>query len=113
MAILYVGRCKHCGFQVHSEDLSAFKSLMGSHLNKSHGEDYLFTSEIPLKDFENFTIARIRDTEVIATLLSVFRNRGYWKAIRTHPQLQTTLFSGLSRGENSLSEILRQISARG
>jgi hypothetical protein len=87
--------------------------LMATHLNTSHRQDYLFTATIPIKDFEDFTVTRIRDSETIATLLSVFRNRGYWKAIRTHPQLQTTLFSGLSRGENSLSEILQQISARG
>lgn len=112
MAILYVGQCKSCGFQVHSEDSTEFKRLMATHLNTSHRQDYLFTSKIPIKDFEDFTVTRIRDSETVATLLSVFHNRGYWKAIRKHPQLQT-LFSGLSRGENSLSEILRQISARG
>jgi len=130
MSILYVGTCKSCGFQVHSEDSADFKTLMATHLNTSHGQDYLFTANIPIKDFEDFTVVRIRDSETIATLLSVFHNRGYWKAIRTHPdakpcrkeclgnniihkdsgtrlcdicehnpQLQTTLFSGLSSGE--------------
>ena len=112
MVILYVGTCKSCGFQVHSKDFTDFKRLMATHLNTSHGQDYLFVASIPLKDFEDFTVVLIRDSETIATLLSVFHNRGYWKAIRAHPQLQT-LFSGLSRGENSLSEILRQHSARG
>jgi len=110
--ILYIGQCKSCGFQVHSKDCADFKRLMATHLNTSHGQDYLFIRQIPLKDFEDFTITRIRDAEMIATLLPVFHNRGYWKAIRTHPQLQT-LFSGLSSGENSLSEILRQHSVRG
>jgi len=111
--MLYIGQCR-CGFQVYSTDCTAFKRLMAGHRNKSHGEDYLFVSQIPLKDFnEIFWITRVRDPEVVKVTLGVIGNRGYWKAIRLHPQLQNLLFSGLSSGENSLSEILRLHSARG
>ena len=110
--LLYIGKCR-CGFQVHSKDCQEFKSLMAQHLNKSHGGDYVFVSKIPLGDFEDFVISRVRDPELVYTLDAVFGNRGYWKAIRSHPALQNILFSGLGSGENSLSEILRLHSARG
>ena len=111
--MLYVGKCKHCGFLVHSKDCHEFKSLMAKHLNDSHRGDYDFVSKIPLKDFEDFVISRIHDAEIVANLETVMKNRGFWRAIRSHPSLQNILFSGLGGRENSLSEILRQNSARG
>ena len=88
---------------------------MARHLNKSHGEDYEFVSQISLKDFNVlFRLDRVHDPAIVKVLLGVLGKRGYWKAIRIHPQLQNILFSGLSSGEkNSLSEILRLHSARG
>lgn len=113
--MLYAGQCRRCGFQVYSIDCTGFKRLMAQHLNKSHGEDYEFVSQITLKDFDalGFRIDRVHDPAIVKVLLGVMGNRGYWKAIRLHPPLQNLLFSGLSSGENSLSEILRLHSARG
>lgn len=112
--MLYAGQCRRCGFQVYSIDCTGFKSLMARHLNKSHGEDYDFVSQITLKDFNVlFRLDRVHDPAIVKVLLGVLGKRGYWKAIRFHPQLQNLLFSGLSSGENSLSEILRLHSARG
>lgn len=111
--MLYVGKCRQCGFQVHSKDCLAFKSLMAQHLNTSHEGDYYLVTRIPLGDFEDFVISRVKDAELVWTLDAVFGNKGYWKAIRSHPALQNIPFSGLGSGENSLSEILRQHSARG
>ena len=111
--LLYVGKCRQCGFQVHSKDCLTFKTLMAQHLNSSHSGDYDFVAGIRLGDFEDFVISRVRDAELVWTLEAVFGNRGYWRAIRSHPSLQNILFSGLGSGENSLSEILRLHSARG
>lgn len=86
---------------------------MAQHLNKSHGGDYVFVSKIPLGDFEDFVISRVKNADLVCMLEAVFGNRGYWKAVRSHPTLQNIPFSGLGSGENSLSEILRLHSARG
>jgi hypothetical protein len=96
--MLYVGRCR-CGFVVQSEDCQAFKSLMAGHMNRSHGQDYLFVSGVPLKDFEDFTIVRLKDKQTVKLMKAVVGTRGYWKAIRLYPSLRNILFSGLSSGE--------------
>jgi hypothetical protein len=76
-----------------------FKTVMTQHLNKSHNGDYVFSVQIPLADFEDFLISRVRDPEVVATLETVMHNKGFWKAIRFHPTLQNIPFSGLGDGE--------------
>jgi hypothetical protein len=86
---------------------------MATHLNGSHRADYEFVANIRLSDFEDFLITRIKDSEIVGTLETVLNNVGFWRAIRRHPTLQNIPFSGLGDRENSLSEILRQNSARG
>jgi hypothetical protein len=80
---------------------------MAGHRNKSHQDDYELVAEIPITDFkDNFVIIRIRHAGEVKAFLGIVNNPAYWKVIRKFPKIQNTLFSGLSNGENSLSEIL-------
>lgn len=97
--MLYVAKCRHCGFIVSSSDAIAVKQLMAGHLNKSHSGDYDLVATIPLNDFkDDFIFDRVKDKETAQLLMSVMKNRGFWIAIRKNPELQS-LFSGLSSGE--------------
>lgn len=92
--MLYVGKCRDCGFLVFSEDCLTFKSNMAHHRNKSHRATYEFVAGVSLKDFKDeFYIDRIRDQETVKLMLSVVSNSGFWKAIRCFPELQQSLFS--------------------
>ena len=86
--MFYIGRCHRCGFIVSNADCQLFKSLMAQHMNQSHGQDYCFVHAIPLMDFEDFTIIRIRDSDTFGIPLeTIFGNKGFWVAIRTHPDV--------------------------
>jgi hypothetical protein len=56
---------------------------MANHMNHSHGQDYTFVNAIPLKDFEDFTVIRIRDNDIFGVPLeTIVSNKGFWVAIR-------------------------------
>ena len=97
--MLYVGKCKDCGYIVQSQDISTFKDSMAKHRNGSHKEFWVFVKKIPLHDFDNFSIVRFSDKETVSTLERVINNVGFWKAIRKFPSLQNIPFSGLGSRE--------------
>jgi hypothetical protein len=97
--MLYVGKCKDCGYIVKSQDVSTFKDCMAKHRNKSHRESWAFVVRIPLHDFDCFSIVRFTDEETVGTLERVINNVGFWKAIRKFPSLQKIPFSGLGDRE--------------
>jgi len=112
--MLYVGKCKDCGYIVQNQDISSFKDSMAKHRNDSHKESWVFVKKLPLHDFDNFSIVRFSDKETVSTLERVISNIGFWKAIRKCPTLQNIPFSGLGDREKTAFLIpLRQNSARG
>ena len=97
--MLYVGKCKECGYIVQSQDISTFKNSMAKHRNDSHKECWVFVKKIALHDFDCFSIVRFSDKETVSTLARVINNVGFWKAIRKFPSLQNIPFSGLGSRE--------------
>jgi hypothetical protein len=109
--ILYVGRCRRCAFQTHSLFCKDFKKSIADHLSRSHHESYGYdyddydydpehpkprlrvaVSQLPLEAFRDtflITVFKPKRNDLegqhqIQMLISVFKNRGYWKAIRSH-----------------------------
>ncbi|MGA2767988.1 MAG: hypothetical protein ABSF24_06695 [Candidatus Bathyarchaeia archaeon] len=99
--MLNVGKCRSCGFVVHHLSTPDFKALMNGHLSRSHpSEAFDFPLHVTMTDFKAlFIIVRVTKEEEIEGTLRVLQNRGYWVAIRNHPQLQNILVSGLGIGE--------------
>jgi hypothetical protein len=77
---------------------------MNGHLSQSHpSEAFDFPLHVAMTDYKAlFTIVRVTKEEEIVNVLRVLQNRGYWVAIRSHPQLQNILVSGLGNGEFKL-----------
>jgi len=81
--MLYVGKCKECSFIVSAEDYISFKQEMATHLEKSHKLDIGFTFDIPLKDFDSFSIMRIRNNFVAVNLRVAMMTKSFWRTQRT------------------------------
>jgi hypothetical protein len=77
---------------------------MNGHLSRSHpSEAFDFPLHVTMKDYKAlFSVVRVTDKEETVGVLRVLQNRGYWVAIRNHPQLQNILVSGLGNGEFKL-----------
>ena len=83
MIMLYLAKCKSCNHLTVSEDILNVKSSLASHLNKSHGGDFIFVVDIPLSDFQDsFTISRIRDAETIRWIRLAMKNNALWDFFR-------------------------------
>ena len=81
--MLYVGVCALCGFLVIADDVLAFKQEIATHFDKSHGSDFgAFVSHVPLKEFEQMLIVRIRDIQEIATIKESMKNPKFWHTFR-------------------------------
>ena len=101
--MLYVAKCRRCGYLVHNKACPDLKADLSRHLNVSHREGYDFPLQVTMKDYKaSFVITTIHDAKEAEGILSVINNRGFWVAIRSHPQLENTLFSGLGNGEFKL-----------
>ena len=81
--MLYIGVCALCGFLVTSDDVLAFKQDIATHFDKSHGADFgAFVSHVPLKEFEQIFVFRIRDVQEIATIKESMKNPKFWHTFR-------------------------------
>jgi len=81
--MLYVGVCCLCGFLVIAEDILAFKQEIASHFDKSHGTDFgAFVSHVPLREFEEIFVFRIRDKQEIARVKEAKKNPKFWHTFR-------------------------------
>jgi hypothetical protein len=86
--MLYFGICKLCGFVVHSLDVTAFKQKIADHFDKSHKLDYgCFVADIPLREFEDVRIIRIRNPVDIRSMLQAVKNPRFWHSFRNHERL--------------------------
>ena len=80
--MLYCGLCI-CGFLVMAEDILAFKQEIATHFDKSHGTDFgAFVSHIPLKEFEEMFIWRIRNKQRILQIKESMKNPKFWHKTR-------------------------------
>ena len=81
--MLYVGVCCLCGFLVIAEDILEFKQEIASHFDKSHGTDFgAFVSHVPLREFEEIFVFRIRDRQEIARVKEAKKNPKFWHTFR-------------------------------
>ncbi len=81
--MLYLGVCALCGFLMIAEDILAFKQEIATHFDKSHGSDFgAFVSHVPLKEFEQILIVRVRDSQEIATIKEAKKNPKFWHTFR-------------------------------
>ena len=81
--MLYIGVCALCGFLVIAEDILAFKQEIATHFDKSHGSDFgAFVSHIPLKEFEQISIRRVRNKQEIAMVKQSINNPKTWHTFR-------------------------------
>ncbi len=81
--MLYLGICDLCGFLLIAGDILAFKQEIASHFDTSHGTDYgAFVSHVPLKEFEEILIFRIRDKQEIARVKEAKKNPKFWHTFR-------------------------------
>ena len=81
--MLYVGVCALCGFLIIAEDILAFKQDIASHFDKSHGTDFgAFVFHVPLREFEEILIRRIRDRQEIAMVKESMKNPKMWHTFR-------------------------------
>ena len=77
--MLYCGVCDLCGFLLINEDILAFKQAIATHFNKSHGYDFgCFVSHIPLREFEQIFIWKIRDKQQILQIKNSMKNPNFW-----------------------------------
>jgi len=60
---------------------------MAEHRSTSHKENFVFVADIRLKDFENFTITRIRNKHGQKMLKTLLETKGYYKFYRNLGQL--------------------------
>ena len=80
--MLYVVRCRLCNFLMLSVSSWMIKQRIAEHFTKSHGSDYLFVADVPLKDFEEVTIVRIRDKDTIQMLLKASKTKRFYHVYR-------------------------------
>jgi len=81
--MLYVGVCALCGFLVIAGDILAFKQEIATHFDKSHGAEFgAFVSQVPLREFEQMLIVRIRDRQEIARVKESMKNPKFWHTFR-------------------------------
>ena len=81
--MLYLGVCALCGFLVIASDILAFKQEIATHFDKSHGSDFgCFVSHIPLKEFEQILIVRIRNKQRILQIKESMKNPKMWNTFR-------------------------------
>ena len=86
--MLYIGVCALCGFLMIAEDILAFKQEIASHFDKSHGADFgAFVSHVPLKEFEEILIVRIRNKQEIAMVKESMKNPKFWHTFRNRTAL--------------------------
>lgn len=102
--MLYVVKCRLCNFLMLSVSVSTIKQQIAGHFTKSHGLDYLFVADVPLKDFEDVAVVRIRDKTAIKMLLKASKSKRFYHVYRNHRRLAEALnlpfISGLDGGEN-------------
>ena len=81
--MLYIGVCALCGFLVIAEDILAFKQEIATHFDKSHGAEYgAFVSHVPLREFEQMLIVRIRNKQEITMVKQSMKNPKFWHTFR-------------------------------
>lgn len=81
--MLYIGVCDLCGFLVIASDILAFKQEIATHFDKSHGSDFgAFVSHVPLREFEQILVFRIRDKQEIARVKEAKKNPKFWHTFR-------------------------------
>ena len=85
--MFYIAKCKECNHLLHSSDSHTLKQKMASHRSVSHKENFVFVADVPLKDFENFTITRIRNKYAETMLKKLLETKGYYKFYRNLEQL--------------------------
>ena len=77
--MLYCGVCDLCGFLLINEDILTFKQAIATHFDKSHGTKFgAFVSHVPLKEFEEMFIWRIRDKQQILQIKESMNNPRFW-----------------------------------
>jgi len=75
---------------VIAEDILAFKQEIASHFDKSHGTEFgAFVSHVPLKEFEEMLIYRIRNKQEIAMVKESMKNPTFWHTFRNRMVLAT------------------------
>ena len=88
--MLYLAKCKECNHLLFASHSHTLKQRMADHLSVSHNQDYGLVADVPLKDFETFTITRVKhNTEFLKNLLNqkrfwhFYRNLGKLAEART------------------------------
>ena len=88
--MLYVGVCALCGFLVIAEDILSFKQEIATHFDKSHGSDFgALVSHIPLREFEQILIVRVRNKQEITMVKESMKNKKFWHTFRNRYVLAT------------------------
>jgi len=73
-----------------AEDILAFKQEIASHFDKSHGTDFgAFVSHVPLREFEEIFVFRIRDRQEIIRVKESMKNPKFWHTFRNRMVLAT------------------------
>jgi len=81
-----------------SEDVLDFKQKLASHFDKSHRIDFgAFVAEVPLRDFEEVHIERVRDSLEVARIKESVKSPKFWHSYRNHVKLAKALFSGIAK----------------
>ena len=60
---------------------------MAGHRSTSHKENFVFVADVRLKDFESFTITRIRNKYAEMMLKKLFEDKSFWQFYRNLGQL--------------------------
>ncbi len=91
--MLYCGVCDLCGFLLIFEDIGRFKQEIGTHFDKSHNSKFgCICSSIPLKEFEQICIYRIRDEQEIARIKMDMQNPAeFWYSFRNRFAVATAM----------------------
>lgn len=74
-----------------SIDVSMIKQRIAGHFTKSHRLDYGFVADVPLKDFEEVMIVRIRDKAKVEMLLKASKSKRFYHVYRNHLRLAQSL----------------------
>ena len=81
--MLYCGLCDLCGYLLVFEDIGRFKQEIGNHFDTSHKGDFgCFCSGIPLKEFEQIFIWKIRGKQQIMQIKEAMKNPLFWQKQR-------------------------------
>ena len=77
--MLYCGLCDLCGFLLIFEDIGEFKQEIANHFDESHNSDFgCFCSSLPLREFEQIFIWKIRDKKQIILTKEAMKNPRFW-----------------------------------